>query len=291
MLKPLNPLTSRKSLFTSPRLAAITLFASFLALGNARAVLIEFTSAEGYTNGTINGQPSASPVWATSSGTGTPFTVNAGGAGSVALDTTLNSRNAGYNSVTNFASVGTSFTSYIDFTFVQSTATVGAATTAFSLLYSDTQTTGSIGATTAGFGRSTLLDGYRMASFAATSTNISGTALGINSGTGDNTSDVIRMTLTLTRGATTSTWGATETIFNVTTGTQVATVSSSSINIGANDPATLFNAMALGVSMTTSGLSSVNVLAYSSPVPEPATWALVTAGGVLLITLRRRRQS
>ncbi|CAN5437538.1 hypothetical protein BH09VER1_BH09VER1_52330 [soil metagenome] len=283
-------LTFRKPLFSSSRLAAVTLVSSLLAFGNAGAVLIDFTTAEGYSNGTLNGQPSATPVWATSSDTGTPFTVNTSGSGSVSLSTAINSRNAGYNFVTDFATIGTSFTSYIEFTFVQSTATVGASTTAVSLLYSDTQTSGSINSTTAGFGRNTLLDGYRMASFAATATNIAGTALGIDSGSGDTTSDVIRMSLTLTRGATSSTWSATETIFNVTTGTQVATASSSAINIGVNDPATFFNAMALGASMTTSGLSSVNILAYSSPVPEPSTWALITVGGTLLITLRRRRQ-
>lgn len=280
--------SSRTRLLKTPFFAAAGLVSALLSLGNAGAVLIEFTTGEGYANGTLNGQPTGSPLWATASDTGTPFTVNTAGGGSVAFSTAINNRNIGYNSATDFATVGTSFTTYIEFSFVQSTATTGANTTAAGLLYSDTQTSGSIGGTIAGFGRSAATDGYRMASFSTTSTTIAGSALGINSGTGDTTSDVIRMTLTLTRGSATNNWTATETIYNVTTGIQVATVSTSSVNIGANDPATLFSAMQIGGTMTTSGFSSFTVLAYGSPVPEPTAVTLVGLGCALTV-LRRRR--
>ncbi len=277
-------------LFPSPtsRLTAISLCAAFLSLANAGAVLVEFTAGEGYANGTLNGQPTGTPLWAASNDTGTPYTVNTAGGGSVAFSTAINNRIIGYNSVTNFASVGTSFTSYIEFTFEQGTATIGSNTTAVGLVYADTQTSGTIGGTTAGFGRSAATDGYRMASFGTTSTTMAGAALGINSGTGDTTSDVIRMTLTVTRGSLTTNWAATETIYNVTTGTEVATVSTSLVNIGANDPSSLFSAMQLGAAMTTSGFSSFSVLAYSSPVPEPTALTLVGLG-CALTALRRRR--
>jgi hypothetical protein len=257
-------------------------------MGSAQAVLVEFTTGEGYANGNLSGQPSSTPIWLVSSGSGTPFTVNAAGGGSVAFDTTANGRIIGYNSAIDFTS-GAAFTTYIDFTFVQSTASVGASTTAAGVIYAENVNSSSVNTTGAGFGRlGSTVDGYRLA-FANGAVNIAGTALGINSGTGDTASDVIRLTYTLQQGATAATWVGTETIFNVTTNTVVATRSSSAINIGIADPASFFGTMQLGAAMATSGLSSFTVLAYSSPVPEPATLGLVALGGIALATSRRRR--
>lgn len=272
--------------FLNPsRLAAICLVSSFLAWGDAGAALIEFTTGEGYANGTLNGQPSETPVWSVSSDTNTPFSVNTAAGGSVAFNTTLNNRIVGYNSAIDFTT-GAAFTTSMDFTFVQSAATVGTTTLA-GLVYAENVNANSIGSTSAGFGRSTLLDGYRLA-FANAAVNIAGTALGIDSGSGDTISDVIRLTYTLQQGATSSTWIGTEVIYNVTTDTVVATRSSSAISIGTTDPSSFFGAMQLGTGMASSGLSSFTVLAYSSPVPEPGVVTLLGLGCAVM-ALRRRR--
>jgi len=274
--------------FLVPKFFAAGLCATLVSLGGARAVLVDFTSAEGYANGTLNGQTSSTPVWVVSSGATTSFTVDAA-AGIVSLDPTTSNRIAGYNSAIDFTS-GLSYTTSIDFTFVQSGSTTASSTTLAGLIYAENVNSASVSTTLAGFGRQgSTVDGYRVA-FANGSVGIAGTSLGIDSASGDVTSDVIRLTYTLQQGASSSTWVGTETIFNVTTNTVVATRSSSAINISTADPTSLFGAMQIGASMSTSGLSSFSVLSYNSPVavPEPAVSLLALAGVGLLATRRRR---
>jgi len=255
----------------------------------AHAVLLEFTTGEGYANGSLSGQPSASNTWL-QSGAGSPFTVNTSAGGSVSYDVAQNSRVVGYAESLNFQT-GNPFTVSIDLQFVQSTATVGGSTVFANLTFLTGQNTGTIAGTTLGLGRTSTLDGYRIAAFSSISTNIAGSALGINSAGLDTTSDLLRLTYTLTQGATNTTWLASYTLRNVTTATDVVTNSVSNINIGSGAGDTsLFSALASGASMTTSGLSSFQVNSYSL-VPEPTAVGLMAVGGALLMTVRRRRLS
>jgi len=267
---------------------AIAGMVSLLMVQMASAVVIEFTEAEGYASGSLNNQPAGQAAWLTSSGNAY-FTVDPSGAGSVQVSTAVNSVIAAYQSPVDFTT-GIAYTSYIDFSFMQTVADVGASTTLLNSLYLANPTTVSVGVSTAGFGRTSGTDAYRLA-FASGAVAIDGLSLGINSGAGDTTSDVIRMVLTIQKGATPATWIGTETIYNVTTGTTVATRTMSNLNFDtyATDTS-LYSAIGIGGSATTSGVSGLTVLAYGGPVavPEPATWALLIGGG-LFLALRRTR--
>ncbi len=213
------------------------------------------------------------------------FTVNTASGGSVAVDTSLNSRTAIFQTPVDFTT-GLTYSMFIDFQFDQSTASVAGNTTFLNTLYLSGPGSGSISSTAAGFGRSTGTDAYRLA-FASGSVAISGSSLGINSILNDTSSDLLRLTLTLQQGSSASTWIGTETIMNLTTATTVATRSSSSINIGAADPSAFYNGFGTGATASISGLSSLTVLAYGSPIPEPSTLVLCALGAAL-VGLRRR---
>lgn len=267
---------------------AVAGMVSLLMMQMASAVVIDFTSAEGYASGSLNGQPSGNSSWTTTSGN-TSFTVDPSGAGSVQLSTAVNTGIAVYQTPVDFTT-GVAYTSYIDFSFTQTTVDAGGSTTFLNNLYLANSSSVTVGVSTAGFGRTSGTDAYRLA-FASGAVAIDGLSLGINSGAGDTTSDVIRMVLTIQKGATAATWIGTETIYNVTTGTTVAT-RTSNLNFGADATDTsLYNSIGIGGSTITSGISGLTVLAYSSPaaVPEPATWALLI-GGALFLVLRRARQ-
>jgi hypothetical protein len=264
---------------------------SLLMVQMAPAVLVEFTTGEGYTSGSLNGQPSGNSSWATSSGNAS-FTVNPAGGGSVAVDTAAsNSNTAVYQSPIDFTT-GVAYTSSVEFSFTQSVVNTGTSTVLFSNAYSSNPSSTTLGSSAISLGRVTGVDGYRFATFASASVNIAGTALGINSAGSDTTSDIIRMTLTLQQGATATTWIGTATLYNVTTSTVLATRTSNAVDLsGVFTDTSLYGTMAVGGTASTSGASNLTVLAYSSPVavPEPATWALLI-GGALFLVLRRARQ-
>jgi len=258
----------------------ITFAAAFAMISAGRAAVIEFTTEEGYVDGNLDGQPHFEVA-----NNNPGFTVNTASGGSVAVDTSLNSRTAIFQTPVNFTT-GFAYSMFIDFQFEQSSAVVAASTTFLNTLYLSGPGSGSIASTAAGLGRSTATDGYRLA-FAAGAVNINGSSLGINSSLGDTTSDVLRLTFTLQQGSSSSSWMGTETIFNVTTATVVATRTSSSINIGALDPSAFYNGFGTAASASTSGLSSLTVLTYGSPVPEPST-LILCAFGAAIVGFRRR---
>ncbi len=214
---------SLRPCFGSPRfplVLGIALTAVLVMAGPVQAAVIEFTTDEGYVDGNLDGQPHFE-IPNPSLG----FTVNTASGGSVAVDTSLNSRTAIFQTPVDFTT-GLTYSMFIDFQFDQSTASVAGNTTFLNTLYLSGPGSGSISSTAAGFGRSTGTDAYRLA-FASGSVAISGSSLGINSILNDTSSDLLRLTLTLQQGSSASTWIGTETIMNLTTATTVATRSSS----------------------------------------------------------------
>lgn len=265
---------------------------SLLMVQMASAVVVEFTTAEGYTSGSLNNKPTGQAMWLTSSGN-TSYTVIPTGAGSVLVDTAASSATAVYQTPIDFTT-GVAYTSSVEFSFTQAVAKTEENTTLFSNAYSINPAQGTITNSAISIGRVTdIVDGYRFATFGSASVNIAGTALGINSVGLDTTSDVIRMTLTLQQGATAAAWIGIATLYNVTTSTVLATRTVSTLNLGGSvfTDTTLYGTMALGGNSAASGVTDLTVFAYGSPVavPEPATWALLI-GGALFLVLRRARQ-
>jgi len=271
---------------------AVAGMVSLLMVQMASAVVVEFTTAEGYTSGSLNNKPTGQAMWLTSSGN-TSYTVIPTGAGSVLVDTAASSATAVYQTPIDFTT-GVAYTSSVEFSFTQAVAKTEENTTLFSNAYSINPAQGTITNSAISIGRVTdIVDGYRFATFGSASVNIAGTALGINSVGLDTTSDVIRMTLTLQQGATAAAWIGIATLYNVTTSTVLATRTVSTLNLGGSvfTDTTLYGTMALGGNSAASGVTDLTVFAYGSPVavPEPATWALLI-GGALFLVLRRARQ-
>jgi PEP-CTERM motif len=292
--KSFKPSFSR-SVFSSVRLLALAI-ACGLSSQMAKAAAIEFTTDEGYANGNLTGQPGASPTWLASNGGAGSFVVNTSGGGSVQLATNGNGAVIGYQPSLDFTT-GATFTSSFDFSFVQSLAmgAVTGGTTMISNAYLQNQNASIVAGVSASFGRNfgpdgTVVDGYRLA-FGSMATNIAGIDLGIDSANGDVTSDVIRITLTLQQGSSAANWIGTETVYDVTQSKVLATKFLSNLNVGntgAQGDTSLFNAIAQGGGMATSGISSLSVLSYTTPVPEPSTWALLALAGTVLVVVRRR---
>jgi hypothetical protein len=264
-----------------------SLLAVLLVAGYARAAtVIDFTSAEGYTNGVLNNQPGASGTWKTTASSYTEFQVNTSGGGYVALSTSVNSKIAGYVEPVYFLSSGP-VTMSMDFQFTQSSSTA-ATTSAFGLAFSTSQTASVRNGSSVYLGRAaSTTDGYRLAVFAATSLNVSGAQLGLSSASSDNLSDVIRLTLTL-NAVNSTTWSGTATLYNVTTGTQILTYTKNDISAGDLSSA-LYGGLQIGGSMSTSNLANVSVLNYTTTVPEPGTYALLGLGLGLVLVIRRRK--
>jgi len=259
----------------------------FLTAASAHAVVIDFTSGEGYTNGSLNLQTNNSGTWKTSSSNAS-FQVNTASGGSVSVDTSVINAVAGYFEPINF-STGGAITTSMDFQFTQGTATVTSATTAFGLAYTTIQGSGTNNTAFAAIGRQNGTDFYRMTAF-GNATNITGATLGINSAGSDSLSDVIRMTLTMSYTA--GSWSGVATLLNVNTGITVATITRNGFAISSFGPDSLYSAMRVGPEMTTSGLSSLSALNYSTPIPEPGTFVLAGLGlGAVLLFRRRMAQA
>ncbi|MBN8707801.1 MAG: PEP-CTERM sorting domain-containing protein [Verrucomicrobia bacterium] len=267
----------------------VSLLGILLVAGYATAAtVIDFSSAEGYTNGVLNNQPGTSGTWKTSTGASyAEFQVNTSDGGSVALSTTANSKIAGYSEQVSFLSSGP-VTMSMEFQFTQSSSTAAGATSAFGLGFSTGQSTALRGTSAVYLGRSAGTDSYRMAAFSFASLLVTGAQIGLDSASSDTLSDVIRLTITL-NAVNSTTWSGTATLYNVTTGTQIITYTKNDISAG-DLSTSLYGGMLIGGSMATSGLSSVSVFNYTTTVPEPGTYVLLGLALCAMTVYVRRRK-
>lgn len=256
-----------KSKSQPPLLLAVIFIAACSTLS---AVTINFTAAEGYADGDLT----TNANWNAVNGN-TSFIVDSSGSGSVNLGT-ANRLDAYAGESFDFSASGSVFTSFIDVQWTQDGSASGATTFA-GMSYLQNPTSGTVSQSVVALGRTAVADGYRIAAFSAVSVGIAGADLGIDSGSGDNLSDIIRLTYVLEKGASSSTWTGHYTVTNTTTDIVVLTGTRNNINVGSadTDPA-VYSTLTSGNSF--SGLSDVNVSTYgiTAAVPEPTTYAAIT---------------
>jgi beta-glucanase (GH16 family) len=187
---------------------------------------VNFTSAEGYANGTLHGQPGAAPAWQLVSGSNS-FTVNLA-TGLIVNASQTAAQNAVWQTPADHTAVAAR-TTVLDFDFTQSAATSGTPTIA-SLTHFLNATSGASNVK-AYFGRASGTDLYRIGFYQSSGTpatsvtaNVTGTALGLNSAGGDNVSVPLQLRYTLTRGGSATAWSALVELKNRTTGATLATL-------------------------------------------------------------------
>ena len=110
----------------------------------------------------------------------------------------------------------------------------------------------------------------------------------------NDTTDDLRLTWTFTKGADATSWSTTISLYNITTSTDID-LSYTAGNTYENSSVTVTSAFngynSIESGFVTSGITSGNILAYStSVVPETSTYALIF-GGVLFgyVMIRRRK--
>ncbi|WP_415663356.1 DNRLRE domain-containing protein, partial [Rariglobus hedericola] len=229
---------------------------------------VNFTSVEGYANGTLHNQPASAPAWQLVSGSGS-FNINLASGLTVNTAQTT-AQNAVWQTPVSYTATP-SRTTVMDFGFTQSAATGGTATiVSLGHFYNATSATTNLRAY---FGRASGTDAYRIGFYQnngspATSltANVAGSALGLNSTGGDNVSAPLQLSFTLNRGATFSDWTATVTLKNLTSGSTVAT-----LNVPAFiTSATFFSDTSLypsisSESIQSTALSQFAITGYTSP--------------------------
>ena len=262
-----------------------------------------FTTAEGYTNGALNGQTvtGGSAWWASSA---TRPVVNAT-TGVVNRNVTFGEYGADATYGAPIATSFTSFTSTLDFTIGGLGTSVPAANEF--LVYSRFGTSSNAsGAIQFMLYRPTSLSNsytlrFSLAAAAQGTLGDQGTDSSsfLNSTIGDDgtlgdVSDNLQMSFTLTRGLDATNWAAVGTLSNLTTSTLVQTLSMPIVSLsGAYDSSNLYGGFGFGTlgASLTNALPGMTFSSYSiEAVPEPSTWALVVAAGLALGTAAWRRR-
>ncbi len=217
-----SPLVSRRVSL----LAAATI--SWCAISTSHSAPVEFTLAEGYLNGSLSNQPASTPQWKTV-GSGLSYYVDSSGDGQLMVLTNQTATQyAIWQTPVDFTQTASN-TASIDFSFEQSPTSANAILAA--LTYFSNTISGNTNVR-AFFARNAATDQYRIGFYqnngtpaTSSSWNIAGTNLGLNSASNDNTSDKLRLSFALTRGATASDWTAVVTLTNLTTSTTAGTLS------------------------------------------------------------------
>ncbi len=250
-----------------------------------------FTAAEGYSDGPLSNNENWNNALE-----GGIYTVDAT-AGQVDIGAT----GAGFGSLSilatssyDFTQVGSTYTASMDFQFTDTNAAISGTNTFISMLYMNNPTGGSVNQTSLGIRRNASPGSYQLVRFAASTASLSASGIGIDIGSNDFVSDVLRMSYTLTAGETPSTWSATYSVYNVDTST---TVTSSTITVNvtsaAADDDSMYAALSTGAN-NGNGITDITMYDYASSaviVPEPTTYAFAFGGLMLaLVGFRRFRK-
>jgi beta-glucanase (GH16 family) len=229
---------------------------------------VNFTASEGYANGTLHDQPGSSPAWKLVGGSGS-FTVNTA-SGLVVNTAQTATQNAVWQTPVDFTAVA-SRTAVLDFDFTQSAATSGTPTIVS--LTNFLNATSGASNVSAYFGRASGTDLYRIGFYQASGspatslvTNVTGTALGLNSGGGDNTSVPLQLRYTLVRGTAASEWSAVIELKNRSTGITLATVNVPAFTSSATffSDTSLYPAITSG-SVQTAAISTLTITGFTAP--------------------------
>ncbi len=202
----------------------------------SHATLVQFTSAAGYAAGNLNGQPAAAPKWSIVSGTAA-YTIPSG-LGQVNIGISQTASQYAVWQVPMDSSVTPTLTYSVDFSFVQSAGSGSGNLLGLTHFLNATSSNSNVRAYLA---RNAGTDSYKIGFYQASgtpgtsvTTPVTGVDLGLNSLGGDNTTDTLRLTYSLIKGATT--WNAVVDLTNVTTGALIGHLVSPSFT-----PSTTFN--------------------------------------------------
>jgi beta-glucanase (GH16 family) len=264
----MNPLQSSASVRCCAMALAIFI-AECLVSATTWAGLVQFTSANGYVPGTLNGQPGGTPEWVVLN-SATAYTVPSG-AGKVVLGTSQTASQYAVWQIAADPSQSPTFSYSVDFNFTQSAGTGSGNALGLPIFTNGNSGNSNVRAY---FGRTSGTDAYRIGFFQNSGTvgtsvtqNVTGVNLGLNSLGGDNVSDNIRLIYTLSKGATS--WIATVNLLNITTGAFIGHLVSPAFNPSTsfNSDASLYCAFSTET-LQTAAISSFNLLACDLPQPS-----------------------
>ncbi|WOO40865.1 PEP-CTERM sorting domain-containing protein [Rubellicoccus peritrichatus] len=282
----------------------IATLSSILCAASTYAYDINFTTAEGYTAGSLIGQPSGGgPTWTTNGAA--VATVDPTGSGTASITALPTGVTLAYNSSESFANSGDTLTLSTDFVMNLNGANYNPDGTNVSgtsdnqiflgtgeFLGSNAIRTNIIKQNDAGNWRMTFFNAGGggaggFAQFFFIESNIGITA----AGGADLVSDKLRLTIDLTRNDTNS-WNGNISIYNVDTATAInSTAYTTTVNAGQQAGTNYFGTFA-GVGTFPTSIDVDNINLTVTPIPEPATIALSLGVACIVLTaVRRRRRS
>jgi len=278
------PASTIKSLLAGALVCAALLFSQ-----QSFALTINFTTDEGYsaTETTLNGEPSSSPKWHAHDS----WLVN-GTAGMLDTNRGYSSNNlAAIYESTRAISQGQTVSVSVDFQF----AGLGGNSSTSRYVFSAALGTGSNPATafTSNFGKvivARLGNASNYVMYFATDVNgytgaksFTPASIGDN-GVLDDLTDNLRLTLSMTKGASASNWAVDLSLTNLNTETVVATSSLTDVSTSeAFYTDDLYAMMATLSSNNNGGPSSLTVDQFSTSIPEPESSAMLFTGPLLLL--------
>jgi beta-glucanase (GH16 family) len=236
---------------------------------NTQAAPVEFTLSEGYVNDTLSGQPALSPQWLTVGGVSS-FYVDSSADGKIVMNVGQTAtQNSIWQTPANLT-LAPAATTAVDFVFTQNPTPSSASVLGLNWFINPSSGNSNVYAF---FGRDTVTDRYKIGFYqnngspaTYVAVNVSGSSIGLNSAASDNTSDPLRLSYLLTRGATETNWQATMTLTNLATSAVVATATTPAFATSAAffSDTTIYPTIS-SLSLQSGGLTALNILAFRPP--------------------------